>query len=172
MKKILLIMLALFVFAGCSSSDNQGTIEEQQKEEIIEEQTKYADDEVVNNFIVKFNELTNEGMVNIEKSNIRTKYFGDYEKYYFEMLDSAETDKIKITIQPNNENRYDGIETMKEVFILTVKSINPSINDEDIEKFFDEANSNMGFAYETKLSNILCTFYPKEYSSRIELEEQ
>ena len=127
---------------------------------------------MVNNFIIKFNELTNDGMINIAKGNIRTKYFGDYDKYYIEMLDSAKTDKIKITIQPNNENRLDKIETMKDVFIITVNSINPSISNEDIEKYFDEAISNIGFGYNTELKNILCTFYPMEYSSRIELEEQ
>lgn len=172
MKKIILIILILFVFAGCSSNNNQDIVVEQQEEEIIEEQPKYAADEVVNNFITKFNELTNDGMFDIEKGNIRTKYYGCYDKYYIEMIDSAKTNKIYITIQPINEYRNDGIETMKDVFVIAISSINPSISNKDIEKYFDEAINNIGFGYNTELDNILCTFYPREYSSRIELEEQ
>ena len=114
--KLILILLCILTLVACDSSKIN---EESKDEKNIEENTNnknlsndknkdeklnYAEDEVVNNFIANYNSFSNSPIDNIEKGNIRTKYFGETFGYFLEMINSSDTNKISVTINKTNEN--------------------------------------------------------------------
>lgn len=61
----------------------------EEPEEVVEE-IKYADDEVVNQFIIDFAETAEYEFTDIEKGNIRTKYYCYANDIYVELLNATE----------------------------------------------------------------------------------
>lgn len=100
-------------------------------------QEKFADDEIVNDFIISYNKLSSSPLVNIEKGNIRTKYNALSAGYFFELLNAADTNAIRVTINQTNETAEYGVKGMKEVFHNVVKTIDPSLSDQEVGVFFD-----------------------------------
>lgn len=120
---------------------------------------KYVDDEVVNEFIRAYNNISESPFTSIEKGNIRTKYFALSYGYYFELLNAADTDEILVTIHETNENAALGIKGMRDAFRDSVKSIDATLSDEEINSYFDQ------YALEKRVEDrpfgkVLITFNP------------
>ncbi|MGT2799315.1 hypothetical protein [Streptococcus marmotae] len=100
---------------------------------------KYVDDDIVNEFITAYNALSSSKLSNIEKGNIRTKFFAESQGYYLELLNAADTNKIHISINPTNETKENGLSGMAEIFHDVVKAVDQSLSDEEIDRSFQES---------------------------------
>lgn len=176
--KKILILLCILTFVACNSSkineeskdqkdikeinSNQNLSEDKNKDEKL----NYAEDEVVNNFIENYNSFSNSPIDNIEKGNIRTKYFGETFGYFIEMINSNDTNKISVTINKTNENANIGMDGMKEVFHDVIKTIIGNIPDEDINSYFDKLVSNEYMLTEEAFDNLEITFFPDKELSK------
>lgn len=176
--KKILILLCILTFVACNSSkineeskdqkdikeinSNQNLSEDKNKDEKL----NYAEDEVVNNFIENYNSFSNSPIDNIEKGNIRTKYFGETFGYFIEMINSNDTNKISVTINKTNENANIGMDGMKEVFHDVIKTIIGNISDEDINSYFDKLVSNEYMLTEEAFDNLEITFFPDKELSK------
>lgn len=134
---------------------------------------KYVDDKVVNDFIVKYNKNSSSNFKDIKKGNIKTKYFAISNGYYFELLNAADTNKISITINTTQETRSLGVMGMKQVFHDSTKIIDSSLNDEEINNFFDTLVSGK-LVTNQKFGKMLIDFIPDtdNSSGRIEINAQ
>lgn len=140
----IVLMLSL---SACSSPNNQSETDsnttpqtEEDKsetvEESVEEEVVYADDKVVNQFIVEYNAITQSEFTDIKKATIRTKYFAYSYGYYCELLHANNTDKIHVSIH-ETEGDASTVEGMREIFHDVAKTIDPTLSDEDIYACFD-----------------------------------
>ena len=147
--------------------ENEETTKDSPKKETENSEktiTKYVDDKVVNAFINDYNSISNSSLENIKKGNIKTKYFATSYGYYLELLHLNDTDKINITINQTNENSASGVTGMKEVFRDIVKSIEPSLTDDEINSYFDNLVSNEAIT-DSKLASLIIKYVPdKELS--------
>lgn len=100
-------------------------------------QEKFANDEIVNDFIISYNKISASPFTDIEKGNIRTKYHALSEGYWFELLNAANTNAISVTINETNETAEQGVKGMKTVFRNVVKTIDDSLSDQEINDYFD-----------------------------------
>jgi hypothetical protein len=134
---------------------------------------KYVDDKVVNDFIIKYNKNSSSNFKDIKKGNIKTKYFAISNGYYFELLNAADTNKMSITINATQETKDLGVLGMKQVFHDSTKVIDSSLNDEEINNFFDTLVSGKMSANQ-KLGKMLIDFIPDtdNSSGRIKINAQ
>ncbi len=93
-------------------------------------ETVYAEDKVVNKFISEFNEKSPFKITNISKGNIRTKYYGNANGCYLEMLNANDkTFSVSITGNTDVNNN----EPLFEIFKIVVQTLAPSIQSKVIE---------------------------------------
>lgn len=129
------------------------------REEVELERNKYADDDVVNQFIIDYNTISGSNFSDIEKGNIRTKYYAFTYGYYCELLNANDTNKINIKIWETNDNADVGVVGMKDVFHDVAKAIEPSLSDNIIYSFFDDL-INQGVQQTSTLSTMEVLFSP------------
>ncbi|MCI6156551.1 MAG: hypothetical protein MR660_00325 [Peptoniphilaceae bacterium] len=142
---VVLILIGVIGSFGSKKTDNIGTEKLKQSENNItaEEakgkkyQEKFADDEIVNDFIISYNKISASPFTDIEKGNIKTKYHALSEGYWFELLNAANTNAISVKIEQTNETAEQGVKGMKTVFRNVVKTIDDSLSDQEINDFFD-----------------------------------
>lgn len=103
------------------------------KEDTSADETQYAEDEVVNRFINEFNSSGEYQLTDISKGNIRTKYFGDANGCYIEMINSIDAAANNFNVTINGGNSEEATEKMLEVFPAFVHVLDPSVSDEDIQ---------------------------------------
>lgn len=128
---------------GCGdSSSNNGQNANTEAHTIIEENelnsVVYAEDDVVNEFIIHYNELSEEDFTDIRKGNIRTKYYAFSYGYYCELLNSNVTNKINVSISQTNDTAEAGVAGMRDIFRDVVKTIDSSLIDDEIYACFDQ----------------------------------
>lgn len=155
--KVLMIIACTLTLMSCESSNMDdvnksstntiNNVDTSKAQDRIEdgnqtEEQKYAEDEIVNNFIRNYNYISSSPIDKIKRGNIRTKYYGETFGYWIEMLNVADTKKIVVTIDKTNENANIGMEGMKEVFHDVIKTISSTTSDEDINSYFDKLVSN------------------------------
>lgn len=170
----LFIVVCIFALIACESSKENEEIDVKSKLAIEEldktknnsEETEYAKDKVVNNFISNYNSFSNSPIINIKKGNIRTKYFGETYGYIVEILNANDTNKIDLTINKTNETLDIGMEGMKEVFHDSIKAIISDANDEDIDNYFDKLVGNEYMVTEELFDNLEITFFPDKELSK------
>lgn len=143
-------------------SENNITAEETKEKNY---QEKFADDEIVNDFIISYNKISASPFTDIEKGNIKTKYHALSDGYWFELLNAANTNAISVTIEQTNETAEQGVKGMKTVFRNVVKTIDDSLSDQEINDFFDTivngyqvenqklGKTKIGFSPDVELSN-------------------
>jgi len=131
-----------------SSTESEKTVTESVQSD---NEVKIVDDEVVNAFVIRYNDISESPLVDLTKGNIRTKYFAYSYGYYLELLNSNATNKIVVTINETNDNADDGVAGMKTVFHDIVKTIDESLTDDEIYSYFDgmilsgiQSESNLG----------------------------
>lgn len=135
---IIIVGIVLTLSQSCNNNKNNSVKSlDKQKEQIVK-------NKIINEFIIKYNSLSESPITDIEKGNIRTKYFGRSYNYYLEMLDikDTKTAEMEITIFETYENSELGVEGMKNVFHDIMKSCIKDSSDEEINNYFDELISN------------------------------
>lgn len=165
MKRILALVLCaglVVSFVGCSSStaeisgnseastmttedvtSTEPQVTETPKENVDstskdETAVVYADDEVVNEFIIAYNKISDNDFIDISKGNIRTKYHAYSYGYYCELLNSNATNKISISISETNDNADIGIAGMRDIFRDIAVTIDSTLSDDTIYGCFDQ----------------------------------
>ena len=152
-------------------------VEQSENKYAVESVTKYADDDIVNQFITDYNSISLYEMTDISKGNIKTKYFGYTNDCYIEMLNAtnAATDSFCVSI--NGGNNAEATEKMFAVFPDFIHTLDTSITDEQIQQAIDDFRTNNVLSEGYRLGNsISITFVPNvelskgTSSSRIDLE--
>ena len=175
---VLITVIFCFALAGCDleeyTSDIDSTTNMTTKitatlQPITTTEKTYADDEVVNDFIMRYNNNSKSPFKEIKRGNIRTKYHAVSYGYWFEMLNANDTGKIDVTISASNKNSSK-LKNMKKPFHDTVKSINSSLADDAIDSFFDKAVGNINGVENTTFKNMKISFYPKSNISDAHIE--
>lgn len=177
----LLLIGCLFSITGCSSSTPNKPSEKSSNAETVVETTEkesesepekknepeivYADDEVVNSFIAEYNKISKSPLEDIEKGNVRTKYFASSHGYWLEILYANDTDKIKVSINVTNDTAEEGVAGMREVFHDVVKAIEPPLSDDEIYTYFENLVNNEYMVTDDIFSTKKVTYVPdKELS--------
>lgn len=94
-----------------------------------------VEDDVVRVFVSEYDAVSESPMTDISKGNIRTKYYAHSHGYRLELLHSADTDKISVTISRGGSS--EGVDGMRDVFRDVVRAIDPSLTGEQADQFFD-----------------------------------
>ena len=125
---------------------------------IKEAETVYAEDEVVNQFIIDYNRITNSPITDISQGNIRTKYF--FKTYGFRIeIVNATTAAAGYTTVSINGNMDAHVPEMRDVFHDVAKTLDPNLADEEIYTFFDERTVNGNCAKDTPLGSLVCSVF-------------
>lgn len=161
------------VYADSNQKSHSFVAKKSKKKKSKKKSKKYIDDSVENDFITKYNKISNSDFTDISKGNIRTKYFAKSNGDYFELLDAADTEKISITINQTFEKKEDGMVALKPSFHDSVKAIDNTLKDEDIDSFFDSLISGRMLT-DQKLGKLTIDFIPMTDSStgRIDIKEK
>jgi hypothetical protein len=140
---VLFVIAAILAvcFAGCSSTGESSdstsvTTSGESANATAESPTTYADDDVVNDFITAYNDVSSKPIKKVEQGNIRTKYFATSDGYYLELLHANDTDKIDVTIDETDSSADKGVKGMGNVFLNTAKAIDSSLSNSAIKTFF------------------------------------
>ena len=147
-------------------------------EENAPQQIVFAKDDVVNEFIIKYNELSNADFTSIRQGNILTKYFAYSNGYYCELLHSNATNKIAVSISQTNDNANYGVVGMRDVFHDVAKTIDFTLSDEEIYSCFDRLVKEGYLKDNVQLGQMTILFVPDKELSRgnsrghIEIEAQ
>lgn len=124
------------------------------------EERNYAGDMVVDKFISDYNSISESGFTEIERGNIRTKYFAYSYGYYCELLNSSSSGKICVTIDETNENASLGVEGMRDIFRDVIKAIDSSVDDDEIFNCFDSLILDGKLQSDVSLGDTMITFCP------------
>ena len=149
--------------SGTISESHEPGSSQQLKSDV--DTTPLADDQVVNDFIVRYNSLSPNPLSDIEQGNVRTKYHAQSNGYYFELLHANDTGKIYVSINQTNESASQGTLGMRESFTYAVKAIDSSIPDNEINSLFDSLISGEVIVENAKLGKTIINYVPdKELS--------
>ncbi len=97
-------------------------------------QSEYAKDPVVNRFITEFNEkYPNTRITDINKGNIRTKYFGRIDGCGIEMINATEAAGY-LSIKISGGDTIEGQEKMFDVFKKIVQVVDQTISNNEIDE--------------------------------------
>lgn len=128
------------------------------KIEVIE--NEYAEDNIVNKFIVEYNSLSTNDINNIEKGNIRTKYFGYSNECYLELLNANNSNSKSFNITINGTNEEPSIDKIFVVYKEAIKVLEPTLNVQQINESISTLKSSQ-YLKEIKLGdNIKIAYYP------------
>ena len=122
---------------------------------------EYVDDTVVNNFIKNFKAVSNYELTDIQKGNIRTKYFVNINGQYCQLLNAinAETNYFEIII--NGENQENDIDKIVNVYKEVIKSLDSTITaaqiNDTISKYITAKTTSTTFNINDKIT---VNFYP------------
>lgn len=91
LKISIIILICSLIFVGCNIDQEQEvkTVPDEPVKAI--EDVKYADDNIINQFIINFSNIAGYELTNIKKGNIRTKYHCYANDIYVELLNATET---------------------------------------------------------------------------------
>ena len=166
--KIILIIIGALLIIGaiqsCTNKDNpeESTITEQEQAEETKEETNvlFEDDEVINDFFTKYQELSNTEFKDYSSSK-DFKCSAENSGYWFDVAHyhNSVNDEITLDIRINesNETADAGVSAMRDVYYYTVKALDNTLSDDDIYKIFDNREEDKG---EHKLNNISILITP------------
>lgn len=176
-KKIIAIFITMLFcvsfFGGCGNTSvdekTEDAITEEAFEEVeepAEEIEQYVDDEVVNQFIIDYQNISGISLTDIQKGNIRTKYFAYSNDVYVEMLNALDADAEYFSISYSfgtlsEEEIYAFFTDCLKVFGATDEEIDKSISALTTENEGDYLIED----YEVN-SNIKCTYCPTKELSK------
>ena len=118
----------------------------------------YVEDEVVNQFMIDYDRITNSPIENISKGNIRTKYYFETYGFSVEIINATNVEAGYTSVSING-NMDSHVPEMREVFHDVVKTLDPGLSDEEIYSFFDEGTVYGNCAHESPLGKLICSVY-------------
>ena len=155
-RKIITILIAivcfsLCLFTGCSSEAPE------EDNSAAEEKLVLFDNELINEFFVNYQELSNTEFHDFSSNKDYDCSAGN-SGYWFGVSDYSDTTGIvEVRIQETNETADAGVPAMREVFFYSVKALDNTIPDEDIYRVFDERGDVMS---EQTLSSLKIVITP------------
>ena len=173
---------------------NESTIDESIKTEEIKQESdsskisiiepeedevnKYAEDDSIDQFITDYNAISQYQMTDIEKGNIRTKYFGHTNDCYIEMINATGELVEAFCVTINGGNNEEITEKMFEVFPEFIHTLDSSVTDEQIQQAITDFKDGNVLSEGYKLGDsITITYVPLRFredgswlsSSRIDI---
>ena len=158
-----IVYLLIGIFGGDSDKSgetanietaNQPTVIEEVQEEVVD---KFVDNEAVNAFIVTYNEISDNDLTDIDDSVRRYKATAKSEGFYFTIEDLSS--ELRVNIETTSETHEGGVRGMGSVFLNTVKAMDGSLSDEDINTWFNERESEE-HKYENTLGSLTINYQP------------
>lgn len=130
--------IILLIFILCNVNQNTSDDIEKNNDlnlsnEIKEENIKYADDEVINEFITQFKKISNYELTNIERGNIRTKYFVNINGQYCQLLNATDSSAEYFEIIIYGGNKEDDVDKIAKVYKEIIKTLDSRITDNEID---------------------------------------
>ena len=104
-------------------------------------QPAYAEDIVVNRFIIEFNSISGHMLSDIEKGNIRTKYYAYANECYVEMINANDEYAKCFSVSINGGKEINDRDRMFGVFKQVVKTLDHSISEEQINSTIEYLKS-------------------------------
>ena len=126
-----------------------------------ENDNEYADDIVINKFIKNFKKVSSYELTNIQKGNIRTKYFVNINGQYCQLLNNIgnETNDFEITI--NGGNKEGDVDKIANVYKEVIKSLDSNITEaqinDTISTYISSKTESTTFSINDKIA---VKFYP------------
>lgn len=140
---------------------------------------KYSEDDIIDQFITDYNEISQYQMTDIEKGNIRTKYFGHTNECSIEMINATGELAEAFCVTINGGNNKEITEKMFEVFPEFIHTLDSSVTDEQIQQAIADFKDRNVLSEGYKLSDsITITYVPLLFredgsllsSSRIDID--
>lgn len=116
--------------------------------------------ELVYKFISEYNAISKYPLHDIERGNIRTKYFGYSNDCWIEMLDATEAASGDFNITINGGNKKESIQKMFTVFPTMISVLNKSLSEEKIQ---DALKTIKASKYKTEIEigySIIVEYFP------------
>ncbi len=140
--------------------DNRNA-ENDNKEEKSDSETNYAEDELVDKFITDYNSIAKYEITDIEKGNIRTKYFGVTNGCYTEMINSTGAAAGYFWVSIGCGTTDDMTDKMIEVFPDVIRALDSSVSDDEIQNVISEISETNKLVDNTTIGkSINLKFYP------------
>ncbi len=157
----ILVLLSLFIITGCEETKTNENTKEVQESKETEKANEYAEDDTINKFITLYNSSTTNLMEQIEKGNIKTKYYGHILGHSIEMINANDATAKYFSISINGSNDENDVDKIITIYKDIVKIVDSDITDEKVN---DSANmmknsSTMIEEYEVT-ENIKITYVP------------
>lgn len=134
-------------------NDKKNTVEKTQV-------NKYAEDDIVNQFVTDFKTTSNYELTNIKKGNIKTKYFVYINNQYCELL-NATNQANYFSIIIHGGNHTDDVDKIVNVYKDIIKTLDKSITEnqinETISTYIKSDTNTRAFTIGEKIS---VSFYP------------
>lgn len=155
---IIIFLLICGAISNCSdkSKTEDNNMAEVEEEAVAEEKpVLFEDDEVVNDFLVSYQELSNTEFKDFDKSR-NYKCYAENSGYWFEIGDYS-TNTIGVMITQTNDTADAGVEGMRDVFYYTVKTLDNTLSDDEIYEVFDNREE---LHYKATLNKVSIEIYP------------
>lgn len=126
-----------------------------------EKANEYADDIVINNFIRDFKTVSNYEVTNVQKGNIRTKYFVNINGQYCQLLNATDSEANYFEIIINGGNQKDDVDKIVNVYKEVIKTLDSTIMESQINDTVSTYISSQNVSTTFNISDtITVTFYP------------
>lgn len=116
----------------------------------------FPTDEVVNNFIITYNSLSNSPIIYIEQGNIKSKCYGHTYDHRIEILNGADN-TLHITIEA--DYNHPDMTELRDAFRDVMLALDPTLTDEEAFNAFDEATNNPSSRSNMELGNVAYNCY-------------
>lgn len=153
---IILLFICLTLFTtGCSSSAAS------EPPQPSETPFKYVDNEALNDFIIKYNKVSESAFSDVRAGRSYNCYAFSY-GYYIELRDL--NNSFEALINQTNDTAESGVSGMKTVVYDVIRVLDDTISFDDYNQLFDKVIE--GYASENEIGNLNITFYPDTDHSR------
>ena len=163
---VVVLIFSLLSFIGTDETDNKkentNSNNNQNNAEIVnpeEKENEYAEDNIVNEFIKQFKTTSNYELTDIEKGNIRTKYFAHINGQSCELLNATGTTANYFQITIYGGNNDGDIDKIIKVYEEVIKTLDPTISKTQIDSTMSEHRKNPATSYNIS-DSITVKLYP------------
>lgn len=143
-KKVIIIAImwvAFLIMAYSSPNDSNNvsnntvnTVSNATITEDIGKTNEFAEDDIINQFISSFKEKSSMELNNIEKGNIKTKYFVHINGKYTQLLNATTATAKVFEITINGNNNDESVNEIADIYREVAKILDSSITDEKIQE--------------------------------------
>lgn len=139
LKTILVVAIILsfsLLVVGCS--EEAADVDDTSSEAATGATTvKYVDNEIINDFITKYNDSSEAKLSDIDNTSRDYKATASCDGYFLTLEDLSSNGEFCVIIDETNETADIGVSGMKNVFLNTSKVLDASLSDDEIISWFD-----------------------------------